>query len=271
MGVDAGADGGGAHVDLVDQQHRLAQPLLVLAQHHRIGAEFLAERHRHRILQLGAAHLQHVLEFLRFLLERPPQHRHCIDQRDNPDMRRQLQRRGVHIVGTLAHVDVFVRVQEFVFAALVAENFQRPVGDHLVGVHVGGGAGAALDHIHDELVGQRAGADFLAGGDNGVGPGLVEQAERVVGLRRRTLDGSQRVQQLGVDGDRGSRDREVLDRAQGVDTVIGGCRHILFAEQIVFTSCRRKGHARAPLARASPARFRPASDHDAFGLLHPNA
>ena len=42
----------------------LLQPLLVLAEHDRIGGEFLAQRHRHRVLQLGAAHLDDVLELL---------------------------------------------------------------------------------------------------------------------------------------------------------------------------------------------------------------
>ena len=55
-----------------------------------------------------------------------------------------------------------------VLPALVAEKFERPVGDHLVGVHVGRGAGAALDHIDDELFVQRAGADFLTGLDDGL-------------------------------------------------------------------------------------------------------
>ena len=42
----------------------LLQPLLVLAEHHRVGGEFLAQRHRHRVLQLGAAHLEHVVELV---------------------------------------------------------------------------------------------------------------------------------------------------------------------------------------------------------------
>ena len=40
------------------------QPLLILAEHYRIGGELLAQRHRHRVLQLGAAHLDDVAELL---------------------------------------------------------------------------------------------------------------------------------------------------------------------------------------------------------------
>ena len=40
------------------------QPLLVLLHASVEAVEFLAQRHRHGVLQLGAAHLQHVGEFL---------------------------------------------------------------------------------------------------------------------------------------------------------------------------------------------------------------
>jgi hypothetical protein len=69
VGVDAGADGGGAEVDLADQQRGFLQALLVLAEHGGVGRELLAQGHRHRVLQLGAAHLQHVGELLGLALE----------------------------------------------------------------------------------------------------------------------------------------------------------------------------------------------------------
>jgi hypothetical protein len=59
---------------------RLPQPLLVLAEHHGVGRELLAERHRHGVLQLGAAHLEDVGELLGLALERLAQHRHRVDQ-----------------------------------------------------------------------------------------------------------------------------------------------------------------------------------------------
>jgi hypothetical protein len=34
----------------------------------------------------------------------------------------------------------------------MAQQFERSVGDDLVGAHVRGGARAALNHVHDELV-----------------------------------------------------------------------------------------------------------------------
>ncbi len=63
--VDAGAYGRGAQVDFLDQRAGLAQAGLVLADHDRVGQEFLAQRHGHGVLQLGAADLQHVPELVR--------------------------------------------------------------------------------------------------------------------------------------------------------------------------------------------------------------
>ncbi|MNY81819.1 hypothetical protein D3C86_2235890 [compost metagenome] len=71
---------------------------------------------------------------------------------------------------------MLVRVQVLVLALLMAEQFERAVGDHLVGVHVGRGAGAALNHIDDELVVQLPGNQLLAGSNDCVAARLVEQA-----------------------------------------------------------------------------------------------
>ena len=54
--VQAGADGGGAEVDFVDQQVRFGEPEPVLADGDGVGAEFLAEGHGDGVLELGAAH-----------------------------------------------------------------------------------------------------------------------------------------------------------------------------------------------------------------------
>ena len=101
-----------------------------------------------------------------------------------------------------------------------AEDLERSVGDDLVGVHVGRGAGAALDQVDDELVVQRAAADLLAGRDDRRGARVVEQAEVAVRERRRLLDRGQRVDQVGRGGDRLAADREVLDGAQRMDAPV---------------------------------------------------
>jgi hypothetical protein len=116
----------------------------------------------------------------------------------------------------------------------VAEDFQRPVGDHFIGVHVGRGAGAALDDVDNELLMPLAVDDFLAGGDDGAGALGVEQAELQVGLGGGLLDLGQGANQVRVDGNRNTGDVEIFQRAQRMDAVIGRTGDFAVAEQIVF-------------------------------------
>ena len=90
------------------------------------------------------------------------------------------------------------------------------LGDHLVGVHVGGGAGAGLEDVDRELVVVLAGADRLAGGGDALGEILVEQAQLAVDLGRGGLDPAQPA-------DHGHRHRlagdgEVVDGFGGLAT-----------------------------------------------------
>ena len=70
VGVDAGADRRRAEVDLAEQGRRFPQTVDVLLHRRVKRIELLAKRHRHSVLQLGAADLQHVGEFDRLGLER---------------------------------------------------------------------------------------------------------------------------------------------------------------------------------------------------------
>jgi len=74
--IEACANRRCAKVDLLDEQPGLAQPLLVFGQHHGVRAELLAERHRHGILKLGAAHLEHIRKFGSLRFESAAQVRH---------------------------------------------------------------------------------------------------------------------------------------------------------------------------------------------------
>jgi hypothetical protein len=236
VGVDAGADRGRAHVDFANQKHRFLQALLVFSQHHRIGRKLLAQRHRNRVLQLRAAHLDDVPELIGLVFECLTQHRHGFDQLHNAGISRELERRRVDVVGALAHVDVLVGMQEFIIALGPAEQLQCAVRNHLVGIHIGRGAGAALNHVDHEFIVQPAGPHFLRGGDDGVGKRLIKQPQLAVALRRGQLDRGQRRDQIRIDRDRGAANRKILHRTQGVDAIIGIRRNIPVAQQIVFAS-----------------------------------
>src|SRR6059058_4978385 len=62
MGVDAGADGRGAQVDLMKVHQRLTHAELILFDHYGVGAEFLSQSHRDRILQLSPADFHYTFE-----------------------------------------------------------------------------------------------------------------------------------------------------------------------------------------------------------------
>ena len=76
---------------------------------------------------------------------------------------------------------MFVGVQKLILPLVVSHEFQGAIGDHLVGVHVGRGASAALDDIDDELRMEMSGLDFLAGRNDGAGVLLAQTTERSVG------------------------------------------------------------------------------------------
>ena len=65
---------------------------------------------------------------------------------------------------------------------------------------------------------------------------LIEQAELHIRQCRGLLDGGQRIDQFGIARNLDARDREILDRAKGVDAVIGDRRHIPVAQQVVFVA-----------------------------------
>ena len=137
-------------------------------------------------------------------------------------------------------------MQVLVLALRVPEQLERAVGDHLVGVHVGRGAGAALDHVDHELLEQLAlRAPPRRQADRGGAP-LVEQAELAVGDRRRLLDAGERHHEIGVDRDRRAGDREVLQRPQRVHAVVGVGGHGAVADQVVLDA--RRTHVRGCVA-----------------------
>ena len=150
--VEAGADRRRPHVDDIQVLFRLTQVGDLGLQRRREGVELLADGHRHRVLELGAPHLHDVDEGFALPAERLGQ---VVQLRGQPVVAQQqghLDRRRVGVVGRLRHVEVIVRLDDLVVALLVPGQLERDVGHHLVGVHVGRGAGAALVPVDLELV-----------------------------------------------------------------------------------------------------------------------
>ena len=170
----------------------------------------------------------------------PPQGEHGGD----PDRGR------VDVVRRLGEVDVVVRVAALVVAARRAEQLQAAVGDHLVGVHVGGGPRTALDHVHHEVAVMVAVDDLLAGPVDRRGDHGVEKTEVAVGPGRRLLDHGEGPHEGGEVRHPHARDREVLDGAERLHPVEGVLRHVALAEHVVLAPGRAGAVGLVPPDRA---------------------
>ena len=99
-------------------------------------------------------------------------------------------------------------------AELAAERDIGGVGDHLVDVHVGLGAGAGLPDQQREMLVELAVGDVLRHRDDGPGAPGVERAEIAVDLGRGALDQAERVHDL--DRHAFAADAEIVQRALGL-------------------------------------------------------
>jgi hypothetical protein len=131
-------------------------------------------------------------------------------------------------------------VQIRVLPALVPEDLQCAVGDHLVDVHVGRGAGAALDHVNDELVVQLPGGDLVTGLRDRVALVLAEHPEFGVGQCRGLLDVRERVDETREVAQRDSGDREVFHGTQCLHAEIRAAGDLAVAELVAFRARREQ-------------------------------
>ena len=133
-------------------------------------------------------------------------------------------------------------MQRLVVALGLAHQFERDVGNDLVGIHVGRSAGAALNGVDHELVVEVAiFRNQLAGPVDGIGLGRRQMPETFVGARRCLFHQRQCPDQIRKMTDGNAGDREIVHGPQGVDAPIGIGGHVGFAEQVVFASRRDLG------------------------------
>ena len=192
--VEAGADRRAALGKLHQPRQRLLQPLDAEFELAGIAGKFLAEGERGRVLGMGAADLEDIGPGLGLGVQRRVQVLQGRNERT-----RYFHRAGdVHggwigVVRRLAHIDVVVRMDRLLRAHDAAERLDRPVRDHLIGIHVGLGARAGLPDRQRKVVVELAGNDLVGGGDDRLADGGIEPAERHVGLRRGALDDAERL------------------------------------------------------------------------------
>ena len=138
--------------------------LQVMFQHRHPAGNLLTERQWRSVLKVSTANFNDVAEGLRFLVERGFEH---VELRNkllaDRDHRRYVHRRREDVVGTLAFVNVIVRVDLTLHAAHAAQQFTCPIRQHFVHVHVALGTGTGLPDGEGKFVGMFTGQHFVGG------------------------------------------------------------------------------------------------------------
>ena len=125
---------------------------------------------------------------------------------------------GDDVITGLAAVDVVIGMHGFI-TAFAAEDFNRAIGDDLVGIHVRGSAGAGLENIHDKLVVPFAVNHFLRSVLDGLGDLRWHITKPRIGGGGVLLDQAERADKLP--GKAQAADRKILDGPGGLRAVIG--------------------------------------------------
>ena len=155
--VQSRADCCAAQGQLGQGLHSQADQLHISLQRAAPAADLLGETDRDRILQMGPAALDDPL-VLRLQGTEGLDESLC--RRDQAVLKnchcRDVHGRRESVVGRLAHIDVVVGMAEFVPRDLIC-----PVGDHLIGIHIGLCSGTRLPDNQGEVCIQLSGDHFV--------------------------------------------------------------------------------------------------------------
>jgi hypothetical protein len=129
-----------------------------------------------------------------------------------------------------------VRLDDRVLAFLTPGLLQGDVGQHFVGVHVGGRAGAPLVPVDQKLIVVFAVSHGLRRLLDGRQFVLAHRTHVSVRLRRRKLHDGPGFDESRVVIDWNSRDLEILEGPGRLHAVVGIRRDLLFPDEILFGS-----------------------------------
>ena len=137
MAVEAGAHGRAAQRQLVKPLQGGFEALQAVIKLAHIAAEFLPQRERGGVLQMGAADFDDVVECGRFLLQGVAQRLHIGHQKMfDFDGGGHMNGGGKAVVGGLGLVNVIVGVHRRIAAARLPGQFVGAVGQHFVDIHI---------------------------------------------------------------------------------------------------------------------------------------
>ena len=138
-------------------------------------------------------------------------------------------------------------MNRFLGAEFAAQQHVGAVGDHLVEVHVGLGAGTGLPDHQREVIVELAFDHLACGADDSAGAARIKQSEFLVGLGGGEFDDAEGMD----DRDRHAimADLEILSRALGLRAPIAVGRNVDRTEAVGLTAggfvsgCFCAGHA----------------------------
>ena len=203
-----------------------------------IAGNLLAQRQRRRILGVGAADLDDADPFLSAGLEAAGQR---LQRRPQPELRGlgggQVHHRGEAVIGGLAAIHMIIGMHRLARAQRMAEQLVGAVRNHLIGIHVGLGAGAGLPDGEREILVPVALDDLVRRLADGVGQVHRQLAEPRIGFGRSPFLLAHAADQdmretLGADGEKGARTLglrppETLSRDFDGAEAVGLCAHAI--------------------------------------------
>jgi hypothetical protein len=211
-----------------------------------IAGEFLAQRQRSRVLEMGSPGLYDRvpgfglrLQLAVDLVERGQQP--LVDRARGGDVHRGREA----VVRRLRLVDMVVGVDRRLAAAIAGQDLVGAARDHLVGVHVRLGARSGLPDDERKLVVVHAARDLARRLLDRLAQLGVERALAGIDPGRRLLDEAQRVDDLGRHL-LACSEREIEDRALGLGAPIGVSRHLDRAEAVAFRARAAAAHSPFP-------------------------
>ena len=151
-----------------------------------VAGKFLTKRNRYGVHHVGATDLDDVAELA------------CLFTQDRVQVLKGRYKTGVQFFGggnvhrrresvvrALSQVDVIVRVHRMFAAQPAAENLDGAIGNHLVDVHVGVGAGSGLPDDKGEMIVEGAVDHFVGRAADCVGYWAIQQPKLLMDRRHR--------------------------------------------------------------------------------------
>lgn len=127
-----------------------------------------------------------------------------------------------------------VRRDDIIASLWLADEFQRPVAEHFIDVHIDRRSRAALNGIHRELIQHLARDDLVGSCHQRFADLLVQPSRCHIGQCRSFLYLGKRLNKVRVNDLSG--DLEVVDGTHRLHAVVYLVRYLKFSQKIVFFS-----------------------------------